>query len=565
MLMNRISEKVPYFRFAFFWVCVFFACFLRGIASARGQDVLTWHNDNARTGQDLNEKILTPQNVNPKTFGKLFVIRVDGKVDAEPLYVEGMQIPNHGVRNVLFVATEHDSVYAFDADTGRLFWHVRLLKDGETPSDARDCSQVIPEIGITSTPAIDLHRGPYGTIYVVAMSKSRLGQYFQRIHALDLRTGREESGSPVSVHATFPGHGAASRGGAETFEPKQYEERAGLLLLNGMLYTSWASHCDNGAYNGWVIGYNQRTLKQTTVLNFTPNGQMGSVWQSGAGPAADPQSYIYVLAANGTFDTALNSKGFPSHGDFGNAFLKISTLGGRLSVKDYFAMSNVTHENNTDEDLGSGGPMVLPPMKDASGKTWRLAVGAGKDRNIYLVNREVMGKFSPKGNQEIYQEIYHGLGGREFASPAYFDGRLYYGSVNDVIREFRFANARLVPKPVSRTATSFVYPGATPSISADGSRDGIVWAAENGFPAVLHAYDANNLARELYNSNKAPGGRDHFGAGNKFITPMIAHGKVYVGATDGVGVFGLLGNSATLGARASSSQNGRPRRTRSQG
>jgi outer membrane protein assembly factor BamB len=563
--VNRTSEKVPYFRFKLFLVCVFFGCFLQGMGSAAAQDVLTWHNDNARTGQDLNEKILTPQSVNPKTFGKLFVIHVDGKVDAEPLYVEGMEIPSYGRRNVLFVATEHDSVYAFDADTGRLFWRVRLLKEGETPSDSRDCSQVIPVIGITSTPVIDLHRGPHGTIYVVAMSKNRQGQYFQRLHALDLRTGREEFGGPVSVHATFPGHGAASRGRTEIFDPKQYEERAGLLLLSGAIYTSWASHCDNGAYNGWVIKYNERTLKQTAVLNFTPNGQMGSVWQSGAGPAADPQNYIYVLAANGTFDTVLNSKGFPSHGDFGNAFLKISTLGGRLSIVDYFAMSDVTHENNTDEDLGSGGPMVLPPMKDAAGTIQRLAVGAGKDRNIYLVNREHMGKFGPNGNQGIYQELYHGLGGREFASPAYFDGRLYYGSVNDVIREFRFTNARLVPRPVSRSATSFVYPGATPSISADGSRNGIVWAAENGFPAVLHAYDANNLARELYHSNEAPGGRDHFGTGNKFITPMIAHGKVYVGTTDGVGVFGLLGNSATLGARAARSQEARPKRPRLQG
>jgi outer membrane protein assembly factor BamB len=541
--MSRISEERAYSGCPLLVASFIFLWSLSGVGSARAQDVLTWHNDNARTGQDLNEEILTPQNVNPKTFGKLFEIHVDGKVDAEPLYVGGIEIPKRGLRNVLFVATEHDSAYAFDADTGKLLWHVRLLKSGETPSDARDCSQVIPEIGITSTPVIDLHRGPHGTIYVVAMSKNREGHYFQRIHALDLRTGGEEFGGPVAVHATFPGSGAASRGGTEIFDPKQYEERAGLLLLNGVVYTSWASHCDNGAYNGWVIGYNARTLKQTAVLNFTPNGQMGSVWQSGAGPAADSQGNIYVLAANGTFDTTLNSNGFPSRGDFGNAFLKISTLGGRLSIVDYFAMFNVTHENNTDEDLGSGGPMVLPPMKDASGTIWRLAVGAGKDRNIYLVNREHMGKFNPKGNQNIYQELRHGLGGREFASPAYFQDKLYYGAVNDTIREFRFANARLIPKPASRTATSYVYPGATPSISADGSRDGIVWAAENGYPAVLHAYDADNLAHELYNSNEAPSGRDHFGTGNKFITPMIAHGRVYVGTTDGVGVFGLLGEA----------------------
>lgn len=511
-----------------------------GASGARSQDVLTWHNDDARTGQYLNETILTPQNVNPHTFGKLFVIRVDGKVDAEPLYAAGLDMPKHGKRNVLFIATEHDSLYAFDADTGQPFWHVRLLKPGETPSDARRCSQVIPEIGITSTPVIDPHRGPHGTIYVAAMSKDRDGRYFQRLHAVDLETGGEEFGGPVDVHATFPGSGAASHGGQEIFDPKQYEERAALLLLNGVVYTSWASHCDINPYNGWVIGYNEQNLKQSAVLNFTPNGEEGSVWQSGAGPAADPQGYIYVLAANGTFDTQLNAKGFPSRADFGNAFLKISTLGGRLSIADYFAMYNVTAENNTDEDLGSGGPLVLPPMKDASGKTVRLAVGAGKDRNIYLINRNGMGKFNPHGNQNVYQELHHGLGGREFAAPAYFDGKLYYGSVNDSIREFRFANARLVPEPVSRTSAHFVYPGATPSISADGSQNGIVWAAQNGNLAVLDAYDANDLAHELYNSREAPNGRDRFGAGNKFITPMVAHGKVYVGTTDGVGVFGLL-------------------------
>jgi outer membrane protein assembly factor BamB len=523
------------------------------VPCAMAQDVLTWHNDNGRTGQYLTETILSLQNVNPRTFGKLFVIHVDGKVDAEPLHVQGMQMPGRGVRNVLFVVTEHDSVYAFDADTGKPFWHARLLKPGETPSDPRNCGQVIPEIGVTSTPVIDLRRGPHGTIYVVAMSKDLQGHYFQRLHALDLRSGAEELGGPVDVHATFPGNGAASRGGTEIFDPKQYEERAALLLLNGVVYTSWASHCDFDPYNGWVIGYSARTLKQTGVLDFTPNGKEGSVWQSGAGPAADPEGYIYILAANGTFDTDLDSQGFPSRSDFGNAFLKISTLGGHLSIADYFAMYNVLAENAADGDLGSGGPLVLPPLRDASGKVWRLAVGAGKDRNIYLVNRDAMGKFNLRGNQNIYQELPLAMK-HSFSRPipAYFSGRLYYASTDDTLREYRLQNARLVAEPESQTALKFGYPGTTPSISANGSRNGIVWAVENvkfsyaaGYsnPAVLHAYDASSLAHELYNSNEAPGGKDHFGAGNKFITPMIAHGKVYVGTTDGVGVFGLLRES----------------------
>jgi outer membrane protein assembly factor BamB len=517
-------------------------CLLLTISGARAQDVLTWHNDNARAGANLKEKILTLQNVNSKTFGKLFVIAVDGKVDAEPLYVEKLEIPNKGTKNVLLVATEHDSVYAYDADTGSEFWHVRLLSPGEEPSDSRNCQQVIPEIGITSTPVIDRHRGPHGTIFVVAMSKDHVGRYMQKLHALDLENGDEELGGPVEIHATYPGTGAASSGGTEIFDPKQYEERAALLLLNGMIHTSWTSHCDIDPYNGWVIAYSADTLKQTGVLNFTPNGEEGSVWQSGAGPGADAQGYVYVMAANGTFDTTLNADGFPSRGDFGNGFLKISYSGGKLSVADYFVTFDVEAENASDMDLGAGGPVVLPEMKDANGKIRRLVVGAGKDRNIYLLDRDAMGKFNPRGNDNIYQELPKALKGERYrGAPAYFDGRLYFGSVNDSMREFRLAGARLAAEPVSITAAKFGYPGAMPSVSADGSRNGIVWVAENGDTAVLHAYDANDLARELYNSNEAPSGRDHFGTGNKFITPMVAHGKVYVGTTNGVGVFGLLG------------------------
>ncbi len=506
---------------------------------ARAQNVLTYHNNNARTGEYLRETILTPSNVNESTFGKLFFIPVDGKVDAEPLYLAHVSIPERGEHNVLFVATENDSVYALDADSGAELWRVSMLKSGETPSDSRHCSQVIPVIGVTSTPVIDPDSGPHGTIYVVAMSKNAEDDYFQRLHPLDVTTGQEEFGGPVEVTGEYPGNGAGSRNGRQIFDPKQYEERAGLLLLNHVVYTAWASHCDIDPYTGWIMGYNEHTLRQTSVLDFTPNGSEGSVWQSGAGMDADSDGNIYFLAANGTFDTALNAAGFPVRSDFGNAFMKVSTAGGDLKVADYFAMFNVVHENDTDEDLGSGGALLLPAMKDASGRVQYLAVGAGKDRNVYLVNRLNIGKFNPRNNDAIYQELYHALGGREFAMPAYFNGQLYYGAVNDHLRAFRFINARLLPAPASESAERFVYPGATPSISAAGPSNGIVWATENGDTAVLHAYDAANLARELYNSNQA-GSRDHFGVGNKFITPMIAQGKVYVGTTTGVGVFGLL-------------------------
>jgi outer membrane protein assembly factor BamB len=518
---------------------------------ATAQDVLTWHNDNARTGQYLSEAILTPQNVNPKMFGKLFVINVDGKVDAEPLYVHQLEIPHRGLWNVLVVATEHDSLYAFDADTGEQFWHVSLLKDNETPSDNQNCGQVSPEIGITSTPVIDRHFRRHGTIYAVAMTKDRSGHYAQRLHAIDLPTGAEELGGPTMIQASFPGTGAVSTNGLANFDPRKYVERAALLLLNRIIYTSWASHCDSDPYNGWVLGYSAQNLKQIAVLNLTPNGKEGSVWQSGAGPAADPEGNVYVLAANGTFDTALNPQGFALHGDYGNAFLKLSLSKKTLSIVDYFATYDVVKQSDLDGDLGSSGPVVLPAIRDVSGRTWRLVVGAGKDGGIYVVNRDDMGKFSPQQNH-VYQRIPNVLEGRPLPGThggtrgggTYFDGRIYYGARDQPIREFCFQDGRLLSQSASSTKLTFVYPGATPGISANRSRNAILWATENVNPAVLHAYDAVDLLHELYNSNQAPSGRDHFGAGNKFITPMIANGKVYVGTTNGVGVFGLVSKGA---------------------
>jgi len=360
---------------------------------AGAQDVLTYHNDNARTGQNLNETILTTSNVNVNTFGKLFVLSVDGKVDAQPLYLSAVTLPDATVHNVLFVATENDSLYAFDADTGASLWHVSMLKSGEVPSDDRGCSQVTPEIGVTATPAIDRGSGPHGTIYVVAMSKDASSNYYQRLHALDVTTGAEEFSGPVDVSATYP-----SNGGTVTFDPKQYKERPGLLIMNGVVYTSWSSHCDINPYTAWVISYAEGTLAQTSVLDITPNGSEGSVWQSGTGPAADANGNIYFLTANGTFDTTLNAQGFPVSGDYGNAFMKLSTTSNHLAVADYFNMFNTVSESNADEDLGSGGALVLPDMIDSLGVTRHLAVGAGKDSNIYLVDRDNMGKFNSSTN-----------------------------------------------------------------------------------------------------------------------------------------------------------------------
>ncbi len=499
------------------------------------QDVLTYHNNISRTGLNTKETILTLGNVNQASFGKLFTLPADGLVDAEPLYLSAVSVA--GVtHNLVVVASEHGSVYAYDADTGAKIWQITTLKPGEKTSDNRGCSQVTPEIGITATPVIARPKTGNPVIYLVAMSKDSAGKYHQRLHALDATTGAEVHGGPVDIAATYPGTGDNSSGGNVIFDPGQYKERAGLLLIGNNLYLAWASHCDIRPYTGWIMGYNATTLAQTTVLNVTPNGNEGAIWNSGAGMAADGNGSIFLLLGNGVFDTTLNASGFPVSGDYGNAFLRVATKGG-LSVADYFEMDNQASENGSDLDLGSGGTLLVN-QRDSAGKNWQLAVGAGKDSNLYIVDRTNMGKFNMTGNN-IYQEMVGVLPGGVWSMPAFFNGSIYYGPVGSPILRFQFQNAKLLTSAAARTSNAFGYPGATPSISTNAGKNGIVWAAENSNPAVLHAYNATTLV-ELYNTNQAANGRDHFGAGNKFITPMIANGKVFVGTTNGVGVFGLL-------------------------
>lgn len=505
---------------------------------AAATDVLTYHNDMARTGQYLAETILTPDNVDPTHFGKVAFLAVDGKVDAQPLYVSHVSMSG-AAHNVVYVVTEHAGVYAFDADTYEKLWQRTLLGAGEAPSDNRHCTQITPEIGITSTPVIDRSRGANGVMYAVAMSKGANGTngaYHQRLHALDLSTGAEMLGGPKDISAIYPGHGASSKNGVTAFDPKQYAERQALALVRGNVYLAWTSHCDLGVYAGWVMAYSADTLAQTSVLNLTPNGSEGSVWMSGAGMASDGES-LYLLDANGTFDTTLNAQGFPSRGNFGNAFLKLATSP-KLSVADYFAQFDTARDSDEDIDLGSGGALVLPDLKDTSGATRHLAIGAGKNSKIYVVDRDAMGKFNRTRNA-IWQELDGQLIGGVFGMPAYYAGIVYYGAVGDSLKAFPITSARLAAAPSSSSAVKFPYPGATPSVSANGARDGIVWAAENGSVAALHAFSADDLGHELYDS-KQSGKRDAFGPGNKFITPMIAHGHVYVGTTHGVAVFGLL-------------------------
>ncbi len=503
-------------------------------SSATGTDVLTYKYDLSRSGLNPTESTLTPANVAPATFGLLRVLPVDGKVDAQPLYVTNLAVAG-APHNAVIVATEHDSVYAFDSNTGASLWKVSLLASGEVPSDTHGCGQITPEIGITSTPVIDRGAGAHGTVFVVAMSKDASSAYHQRLHALDLATGAELQG-PVEISATFPSTGGATT----TFSPGQYAERAALLLTNGTIVTSWTSHCDITPYSGWIIAFAESTLTRTAVLNVGPNGEAGpAIWMSGGGPAADSAGNIFLLTANGAFETALDANGFPQLGDFGNSFLKVAMTGGTLTVADYFTMSTEVAESAADGDLGSGGAMLLPDMKDAAGAVRHLVVGAGKDGNLYVVDRDSMGKFNATANA-IWQQLNGTLPGQVFSTPAYFNGTIYYGDANSTLKAFSITNAKLSSAPQSQSAAEFTFPGTAPSVSANGSANGIVWAHENANPAVLHAYDAANLATELYNSNQAAGGRDRLGPGNKFITPIVADGKVFVAGTGAVAVFGLL-------------------------
>ncbi len=513
-------------------------------AKANAPDVTTFHYNVARDGLNSAETILTPQNVNATQFGKVGFFAVDGKVDAQPLYLASVVIGSE-FRNVLYVATEHGSVYAFDADTGAQIWKTSVLGSNETTSDNHSCSQISPEIGISSTPVIDRKQGTNGTIFVVGMSKDAAGAYHQRLHALDVTTGGELGASPTEITGSYPGTGDNTQNGSVVFDPAQYAERAALLLLNGNIYTAWTSHCDAGLYTGWVMAYSESTLKQTQLLNLTPNGHEGSIWMSGNGLAADGDGNIYLLDANGTFDTTLDANGFPSKGDYGNAMVKLSSASGKLAVADYFATYNTVAESNGDLDLGSGGALLLPDQIDSHGAVRHLIVGAGKDRNIFLADRDNLGKFNPSTtspDSNIYQKLTGALTGLVYSTPAYFNGVIYYSADGDALKAFPLTNALMATTPTSLSVVKFPHPGPTPSISSDGTQNGIVWALESSLNSagILHAYDPADLAHELYNSSQAANGRDSFGNGNKFITPMIVNGKVYVGTQNGVAVFGLL-------------------------
>jgi hypothetical protein len=513
-------------------------------------NVLTYHNNLARTGANLTETTLTPANVNYNTFGKQWFFTTDGWVDAQPLYISGFSVPNQGTHNVLFIATENDSVYAVDANSGAQLWHSSLVPSGETPSNDRDCAQITPVIGITSTPAIYLKSATAGGfLYAVATTMDSSGNYHYRLHVLSLGNGAERPGSPVEIQATYPSSGPQSSGGVITFNPAQYAARPALTLLNGTVYMEFGSHCDDPPYSGWIMGYNANTFAQEIVFDVTPNGNDGGLWSSGGGAAVDSQGNLYVMVGNGTFDATLNSSGLPIDGDFGNAFMKLTPASSTFKVDDYFASYNAA-DGPTDEnvELGSSSPIVLPAMTNSSGQTENLLVGAGKPGTIFVVNRNNMGHYNATGNDSnVYQAVTGQLGpggdgnaqgGVRFPM-AFYEGYLYVGANLDPLFAFRFSKALLSTTPVSSTPETFTYPGAGVSVSANGSSNAILWAVGNG---NLYAYSATNLADELYNSTQAPNGRDQIEY-VKFAPPTIANGMVYVATQTGVAAFGLLSDA----------------------
>jgi len=488
--------------------------------------VLTYHNDLGRTGQNLRETALTPASVSSGQFGPLFSYPVDGQVYTQPLYMPGVIVPGKGIHNLVFVATEHDSVYAFDADNDLAapLWHVSFLNPAQRVIAAQaselQCDSITPEVGITGTPVID---PATNTLYVVAMTEEEpSGQFVHQLHALDVATGAERPGSPVEIQASAPGIGD----GNETvqFKPWLYKERAGLLLLNGIVYTEWSSHCDSGNYHGWILGYDATTLRQTSVFTATPNSWAGALWQGGAAPAADSSGSIYIVSANGIFDADRGGS------DFGESILKLSAP--NLAVRDYFTPYNADALSDQDIDLGSSGALLLP---DEAGSTAHphLLVTGSKAGTVYLVDRDQMGHFQPGGDTQIVQSLGDSVGPL-FGIPAYFHNTVYFSASHDEVKAFSIHNGLLSAAPDSASSSALLLLGSVPSISANGVSNGIVWTIAPN--AQLLAYDASDVSQLLYQGDT--------GSFVKFSTPTIANGKVYVGTSGELLVFGLKEQSS---------------------
>lgn len=518
-------------------------------------EVNTYHNNNMRTGLNPYETLLTPSNVsNSSQFGLLFSLPVNAQVYAQPLYLPIVSIPGKGVHSVVYVATENNSVYAFDANSStganaKPLWKVNLgpsVPNGDVGTD-----DINPIIGITSTPVIYTTPSGLKLLYVVGKTKTMDSNgnpvYTQSLHALSVSSGKEELGGPVVISGQVGGMGDGSSNGIVAFNPLIQSNRTALLMVpsarDGTLYIGYASHGDNGPYHGWLFMYDPQTLKQIAIYNTTPNAltdpsgyplAAGGIWEGGAGPASDGTS-IYYATGNGTFD--------PTTGAFGDAVVRMFNRS--ITVADYFAPADQQSLDDDDGDLGSGGVMLIPTEATAPSKV-RLAVDCGKEGSVYVMNTANLGGNGSSNN--IYQDL-EGVIGGIWGAPAYFNKTVYFGPIYSPLVSFPISGGLLSTSPAAYSPTTFYYPGPTPSVSSNGTSNGIVWAIQtdaysSGGPAILHAYDATNVANELYDSS-ATNGRDTLAGAVKFAVPTIVGGKVYVGCAGSVGVFGL-GNFAGL-------------------
>ena len=504
--------------------------------SASTVDVVTYHNDAMRTGLNSGETILTPNNVNSATFGKVGEFPIDSRIDGQILYLSQLAIPGKGTKNVLYFGTENDTVYAVDADSitgssATILWQTPAISIGETvvPLSSLPCGNIDPN-GITATPVIDRSRN---AIYVIAMSTDGKGNFFHRLHALDLTTGKELFGGPTTVNATYPGTGGNSSGGTVTFLPEVHAERAALLESGNKIYTAWSGrYGDCGQYSAWVIAFDAGTLAQTGAIDLVPHTHGAGIWLGGGGPASDASGDVYLATGNAFSG---NTPGISN--DYGDAFVRLS--GSTLSPVDYFAPSNAIANDNSDTDFGSSGPLLLPDLVDSSNITRHLAVAAGKDGVIYVVNRDNMGQYDATTNN-VYQQL-PSDGHENFSTSVYFNNAIFIGPSGLSLRAFPISQARLAITPSTQSVHTFGSNGTVPSVSSNGNSNGIVWALDYE-PGILFAYDATDLGKELYDSNQAAGNRDHFSAvAGHFITPLVVNGRVYFGTGSTVAVFGLLG------------------------
>ncbi len=527
-----------------------------GALWAQGPNVLTWRYDNTHQGQNTQETILTPANVNTNTFGKLFSHTVDGQVYAQPLYVANLTLPNNTTHNVIFIADQHDSVYAFDADTnggansGPL-WQVSLISTahgaaaGATTVPTGDVQSapgdITPEIGISSTPAIDLNAG---TLFVVAKSKEN-GNYVQRLHALNILDGSERSGSPVVLSAAVPGNGNGSAGGTLTFSSLWQHNRMAMGLFNGNIYLGFGSHGDDGPWHGWILVYNETTLKQTAAVCTSPNGAGDGVWMAGAAMPIDTVSTngrAFLATGNGDLTS------YPpltTNVDYGESILRYDLSNGGFAPSDAFTDFDQASLTGADLDQGSGGILMLP---DQPGTYPHLLIQAGKAGRILVLNRDKLNGYAPGGsyNTNAVQDITGALGSNSglWSTPAYWNGNVYLWAENDVLKMFPITNGVLATRATARSSMSSSFPGATPVVSSNGTQNGIVWTlvtdlySSNG-SSMLYAFDALNIGSELYGSDQNSS-RDDAGPAIKFTVPVITNGKVYVGAGYQVDVYGLL-------------------------